>query len=65
MPGARVLGDVVSSTAAINPPANGWLTLSGRLKHQYESNAAFEAVARLPHVGGITNKIQVVTAGGC
>jgi osmotically-inducible protein OsmY len=44
--------------------ANGWLTLSGRVKHQYESNAAFEAVARLPHVGGITNKIQVVTAGG-
>jgi osmotically-inducible protein OsmY len=44
--------------------ANGWLTLSGRVKHQYESNAAFEAVAGLQHVGGITNKIQVVTAGG-
>jgi osmotically-inducible protein OsmY len=44
--------------------ANGWLTLSGRVKHQHESNAAFEAVARLPHVGGITNKIQVITAGG-
>jgi osmotically-inducible protein OsmY len=44
--------------------ASGWLTQSGRVKHQFESNAAFEAVARLPHVGGITNKIQVVTSGG-
>jgi osmotically-inducible protein OsmY len=44
--------------------ANGWLTLTGRVKHQDESNAAFEAAAQLPHVGGITNKIQVVTAGG-
>jgi osmotically-inducible protein OsmY len=44
--------------------ASGWLTLRGRVGHQYESNAAFEAVAELPHVGGITNQIQVVTAGG-
>ena len=44
--------------------ADGWLTLSGRVKHQDESNAAFQAVARLPHVGGISNKIEVVTAGG-
>lgn len=44
--------------------ADGWLTLSGQVKHQSESNAAFEAVSGLPRVGGITNKIQVITAGG-
>jgi osmotically-inducible protein OsmY len=42
----------------------GWVTLSGQVKHQQDSNAAFEAVSRLPRVGGITNKIWVVTAGG-
>jgi osmotically-inducible protein OsmY len=41
-----------------------WLTLSGQVKHQADSNAAFEAVSGLPRVGGITNKIQVITAGG-
>jgi osmotically-inducible protein OsmY len=44
--------------------AGGWLTLTGRVKRQSESNAAFEAVSELPGVGGITNKIEVVTAGG-
>jgi osmotically-inducible protein OsmY len=44
--------------------ASGWLTLSGQVKHQHQSSAAFEVVTRLPGVGGITNKIQVVTAGG-
>ena len=44
--------------------ADGWLTLSGQVKHQSESNAAFEAVSGLPRVGGITSKIQVITAGG-
>jgi osmotically-inducible protein OsmY len=43
---------------------SGWITLRGRVKHQSESNAAFEAVAGLPGVGGVTNKIEVVTAGG-
>jgi osmotically-inducible protein OsmY len=43
--------------------ADAWLTLKGEVKHQYESNAAFEAVSGVPGVGGITNKIQVVTAG--
>ena len=36
---------------------NGWLTLSGQVKHQSESNAAFEAVSGLTS-GGITNKIH-------
>lgn len=50
--------------------ADGWITLSGQVKRQSESNAAFEAVSGLtgvsglPRRGGITNKIQVVTAGG-
>lgn len=44
--------------------ANGWLTLRGQVKHQHESDAAFEAVSGLPGVGGMTNKIVVVTAGG-
>lgn len=44
--------------------ANGWLTLRGQVKHQSESDAAFEAVSGLPGVGGMTNKIVVVTAGG-
>jgi osmotically-inducible protein OsmY len=43
--------------------ADGWLTLRGRVKHQSESDAAFEAVSKLPGVGGITNRIVVVTAG--
>jgi osmotically-inducible protein OsmY len=43
--------------------AEAWLTLTGEVKHQYESNAAFESVCGLPGVGGITNKIEVITAG--
>jgi osmotically-inducible protein OsmY len=44
--------------------AAGWVTLKGMVKHQQESNAAFEAVSELPGVGGITNEIKVITAGG-
>jgi osmotically-inducible protein OsmY len=40
-----------------------WLTLKGEVKRQDESNAAFDAVAEVPGVGGITNKIAVITAG--
>jgi osmotically-inducible protein OsmY len=43
--------------------ADGWLTLTGRVKRQSESNAAFVVVSKLPGVGAITNKIEVVTAG--
>ncbi len=42
--------------------ANGWLTLKGEVNHQYENDAAFEAVHRLLGVGGITNEIKVITA---
>jgi osmotically-inducible protein OsmY len=43
--------------------ANGWLTLKGEVKHQYENDAAFESVSALPGVGGITNEITVISAG--
>ena len=43
--------------------ADGWLTLTGEVKHQHESNAAFDAVSNVTGVGGITNKIIVITAG--
>ena len=42
---------------------DGWLTLKGEVKHQDETDAAFEAVYGLPGVGGITNEIKVITAG--
>jgi osmotically-inducible protein OsmY len=44
--------------------ASGWITLKGMVKHQSDSNAAFEAVSELPGVGGIKNEIKVITAGG-
>jgi osmotically-inducible protein OsmY len=43
--------------------AEGWLTMKGEVKHQDETDAAFEAVSRLPGVGGITNEIKVISAG--
>ena len=42
--------------------ADGWVTLNGEVRHQHESDAAFEDVAKLEGVGGITNAIKVVTA---
>ena len=42
---------------------DGWVTLRGRVKHQYQSDAAFDEVASTKGVGGITNEIKVVTAG--
>jgi osmotically-inducible protein OsmY len=43
---------------------DAWLTMKGEVKHQYESDVAFEAVSQVPGVGGITNRITVITAGG-
>lgn len=42
---------------------DGWVTLRGQVRHEFESDAAFEDVARIKGVGGITNEIRVVTAG--
>jgi osmotically-inducible protein OsmY len=41
-----------------------WITLKGEVKHQSESNAAFEAVTGFPGAGGITNEIKVVAPAG-
>jgi osmotically-inducible protein OsmY len=42
---------------------NGWATLKGQVKHQFESDAAFRVTARTIGVGGVTNQIKVVTSG--
>jgi len=38
------------------------VTLHGEVKHQDESDAAFEDVSKVEGVGGVTNAIRVVTA---
>jgi osmotically-inducible protein OsmY len=43
--------------------ANGWATLKGEVKHQRESDAAFVAVSGIAGIGGITNRIVVVSPG--
>ena len=60
---ALIAGEDVPDERIEATVSNGWLTLKGEVKHQYESNAAFEAVRGLPGLGGITNKITVITAG--
>jgi osmotically-inducible protein OsmY len=42
---------------------DGWLTLAGEVRHQEDSDAAFETASSIKGVGGITNEIKVVTAG--
>ncbi len=39
----------------------GWITLKGTVTYQFESDAAYEDVASLYGVYGITNEIEVVT----
>lgn len=41
--------------------SDGWLTLSGTVSYQFESDAAYRDVANLQGVLGITNKIEVIT----
>jgi len=41
----------------------GWVTLTGEVEHQSDSDTAFAAASRLAGVGGITNEIEVITAG--
>ena len=43
--------------------ANGWVTLRGEVRHQHESDAAFAAASGIAGVGGITNRITVVSPG--
>jgi osmotically-inducible protein OsmY len=39
---------------------DGWVTLTGDVDHQYQSDKAFDHVASLYGVTGVTNKIDVV-----
>jgi len=39
---------------------DGWLTLTGRVDHQYQSDLAFDHVASLYGVLGVTNDLKVV-----
>jgi osmotically-inducible protein OsmY len=41
--------------------SDGWLTLTGEVSYQYESDAAYLDVANLQGVTGITNEIKVIT----
>jgi osmotically-inducible protein OsmY len=38
---------------------DGWVTLTGDVRHQYQSDAAYEDVARLEGVVDVTNEIRV------
>jgi osmotically-inducible protein OsmY len=40
--------------------SDGWVTLTGNVSYQFESNAAYEDVAGLFGVFGVTNEIRVV-----
>jgi osmotically-inducible protein OsmY len=42
--------------------ADGWVTLKGDVDFQFQSDAAFDDVARLHGVTGVTNKIDVTEA---
>jgi hypothetical protein len=39
--------------------ANGWITLTGDVSYQFESDAAYDDVASLYGVYGVTNEIRV------
>jgi osmotically-inducible protein OsmY len=41
---------------------HGWVTLKGEVDYQYESDRAFDRVARLRGVTGLTNELKVVQA---
>ena len=43
---------------------DGWLTLTGEVDHQYQSDSAFDRVARLRGITGVTNEITVEEALG-
>lgn len=60
---ALMLGDGVPADRVEVNVTDGWLTLKGEVRHQHESDAAFEAVSGIGGIGGITNEIKVITAG--
>jgi osmotically-inducible protein OsmY len=52
-------GEVPSSVDA--KVSEGWVTLKGTVSYQFESDAAFDDVATLYGVLGVTNDIKVIT----
>ena len=56
----RLMWDVEVPTDAVNAKVgDGWVTLTGVVDYQFESNAAYEDVAGLYGVVGVTNEIVV------
>ena len=49
----------VSADAIDVKVLEGWVTLTGAVTYQFESDAAFEDVAALQDVVGVTNDIEV------
>jgi len=41
---------------------NGWVRLTGEVEYQFQSDAAFNHVASLAGVTGVTNEIKVIEA---
>lgn len=56
MSDSRVPGHDVDVTVTA-----AWATLKGRVRYQHQSDAAFEDVAAIDGMGGISNEINVVT----
>jgi osmotically-inducible protein OsmY len=55
-----LIWDVEVPADAVNIKVDdGWVTLTGNVSYQFESNAAYEDVAGLFGVVGVTNEIQV------
>ncbi len=58
----RLMWDAELPEGAVNVKVDdGWVTLKGEVKFQFQSDAAFADVASLYGVIGITNEIHVVT----
>jgi osmotically-inducible protein OsmY len=56
-----LIWDVEVPADAVNVKVDdGWVTLKGNVSYQFESNAAYEDVAGLYGVVGVTNEIRVV-----
>ena len=59
----QALGDDGVPAAVDVTVANRWTTLRGEVTHQRDSDAAFAAASGTAGVGGITNRITVVSPG--
>jgi osmotically-inducible protein OsmY len=55
-----LIWDVDAPAGALDVKVDeGWVTLTGNVSYQFESNAAYEDVAGLHGVVGVTNEIRV------